>query len=211
MQRKRRDNRTRMQRKADKSSAIAALCLFACAVLAFCAGVCKITAPKLKSQEGALKCEIEAFEENKEKEEDGSLPGDDTPATLYAYITEDPLYFPITAEDRATLEHIVEGEAGGESYDGKRWVATCLLNAMRKDGMNAEEVRTAYQYVGWSEDVSDETIHAVSQVFDFGDVTHDTALWFYAPKWCNSPWHESQQFVAEIGGHRFFCPWEGNA
>ena len=60
MQRKRRDNRTRMQRKAGKSSAIAVFCLFACAVLAFCAGVCKITAPKLKAQEGALKCEIEA-------------------------------------------------------------------------------------------------------------------------------------------------------
>ena len=60
MQRKRRDNRTRMQRKADQSAEIAALCLFFCAVLVFCAGVCKITAPKLKSQEGALKCEIEA-------------------------------------------------------------------------------------------------------------------------------------------------------
>lgn len=60
MQRKRRYNRTRMQRKADQSAAIAALCLFARAVLAFCAGVCKITTPKLKSQESALKCEIEA-------------------------------------------------------------------------------------------------------------------------------------------------------
>ena len=56
MQRERRDNRTRMQRKADQSTAIATLCLFACAVLAFCAAVCKITTPKLKSQEGALKC-----------------------------------------------------------------------------------------------------------------------------------------------------------
>ena len=35
MQRKRRDNRTRMQRKADQSAAIAALCLFFCAVLVF--------------------------------------------------------------------------------------------------------------------------------------------------------------------------------
>ena len=60
MKRKRRDNRTRMQRKADQSTAIATLCLFACAVLAFCAGVCKITTPKLKPQEGALKREIEA-------------------------------------------------------------------------------------------------------------------------------------------------------
>ena len=60
MKRKRRDNRTRMQRKAGQSSAMASLCLFFCAVLAFCTGVCKITAPKLKSQEGALKCETEA-------------------------------------------------------------------------------------------------------------------------------------------------------
>ena len=60
MKRKRRDNRTRMQRKADRRNTIAAFCLFFCAVLAFCAGVCKITTPKLKAQEGALKRETEA-------------------------------------------------------------------------------------------------------------------------------------------------------
>ena len=60
MQRKRRDNRMRMQRKADQSAAISALCLFFCAVLAFCAGVCKITAPKLKPQESDLKRETAA-------------------------------------------------------------------------------------------------------------------------------------------------------
>ena len=59
MQRKRRDNRTRMQRKADRSNTIAAFCLFSCAVFAFCTAACKITAPKLKSQEGALKCETD--------------------------------------------------------------------------------------------------------------------------------------------------------
>ena len=60
MQQKRRDNRTLMQRKADRSAAIATLCLFSCAVLAFYAVVCKITTPKLKPQEGDLKCETEA-------------------------------------------------------------------------------------------------------------------------------------------------------
>ena len=59
MKRKRRYNRTRMQRKADRRNTIAALCLFSCAVLAFCAGVCKITEPKLKAQESALKCETD--------------------------------------------------------------------------------------------------------------------------------------------------------
>ena len=82
MQRKRRDNRTRMQRKADQSAAIAAFCLFFCAVLAFCACVCKITAPKFKPQECALKCKTEVCEENKAYDGDGRLPGDDVPATL---------------------------------------------------------------------------------------------------------------------------------
>ena len=208
MQRKRRDNRTRMQRKADQSTAIAAFCLFFCAVLAFCAGVCKITAPKLKPQETALKCKTEVCEENGEKDSDGSLPGDDTPATLCAYIEYDIPAYNLSDADRETLWHIVQGEAGGESYDGKLWVATCLLNAMRKNDMSAEEVRVAYQYAGWDETVSDDTKKAVSQVFDFGDATHDSVLWFYAPKWCDSEWHESQNFVAEIGGHRFFSPWE---
>ena len=64
MKRKRRDNRTRMQRKLDKQVAtmtvFSMFCLFVCAVLAFCTAECKITTPKLKPQEGALKCEIEA-------------------------------------------------------------------------------------------------------------------------------------------------------
>lgn len=208
MRRKRRDNRTRMQRKADQSSAIATLCLFYCAVLAFCAGVCNITAQKLKAQECALKCEIAVCEKNKEKEIDGSLPVDDTPATLCAYIENDIPAYNLTEADRETIWHIVQGEAGGESYEGKLWVATCLLNAMRKNDMSAEEVRVAYQYSGWAETVSDDTKKAVSQVFDFGDVTNDSVLWFYAPKLCESAWHESQKFVAEIGGHRFFSPWE---
>ena len=208
MQRKRRDNRTRMQRKADQSAAIAAFCLFFCAVLAFCAGVCKITTPKLKPQERALKCEIEVCEESKVEDRDGSLPGDDTPATLCAYIEYEIPAYNLSDADRETLWHIVQGEAGGESYEGKLWVATCLLNAMRKNDMSAEEVRVAYQYSGWAETVSEDTKKAVSQVFDFGDTTHDSVLWFYAPKWCDSEWHESQNFVAEIGGHRFFSPWE---
>lgn len=121
------------------------------------------------------------------------------------------VYYPITAEDRYVLECVVQGEAGGESLEGKMWVATCLLNAMRREGgATAEFVRIQYQYAGWSENVSDDTIRAVSRVFDDGEITHDAVLWFYAPKYCTSAWHESQQFVAEIGGHRFFAPMEGS-
>ena len=29
-------------------------------------------------------------------------------------------------------------------------------------------------------------------------------MFFYAPKYATSKWHETQTFVIEIGGHRFF-------
>lgn len=130
-------------------------------------------------------------------------------ATESAVYTGAIVYYDITTEDRHVLECVVQGEAGGESLEGKMWVATCLLNAMRREGgASAEFVRTKYQYSGWSEDISDDTIRAVSRVFDDGKVMHDRALWFYAPKYCNGSWHETQEFVVEIGGHRFFCPRE---
>ena len=118
----------------------------------------------------------------------------------------EPDRYDITTEDKITLERIVEGEAGGESFDGKCWVATCLRNAMEKDGLTADQVIVSYQYSGWKENVSEETERAVAEVFERGNKTHDSVLWFYAPKWCDSEWHESQRFVAEIGGHRFFAP-----
>ena len=142
-------------------------------------------------------------------EYDFEIPDYNKPATEYAYMTQDWIvYYPITAEDRRVLECIVEGEAGTEGLEGKMWVATCLLNAMKREGdASAAFVRKQYQYDGWEENVTDETITAVSRVFDDGELMHDTVLWFYAPKRGYSKWHETQKFVAEVGGHRLFAPW----
>ena len=190
-----RDKRTRMQRKKRSQTIKGTICLFACAVLAFLVIGSRITPEELKAQEHGLKCEIEASRKNE---------GDNAENRKAVYIEESPIDYAITEDDRETLEHIVEGEAGGESYEGKLWVATCLRNAMEKDDLSAEQVRIDYQYAGWSEKVSEDTKNAVKEVFVLGNKTHDSVLWFYAPEWCESEWHESQQFVAEIGGHRFF-------
>ena len=186
-----------MQRKKRSQTIKGTICLFACAVLAFWMIDSRITLEKLKTQEGALKCEIEASEK---------IGGDYVENRKAVYIEECTGDYAITEDDRETLEHIVEGEAGGESYEGKLWVATCLRNAMEKDDLSAEQVRIDYQYAGWSEKVSEYTKNAVKEVFVFGNKMHDSVLWFYAPEWCESEWHESQRFVAEIGGHRFFAP-----
>lgn len=186
-----RDRRTRQQRRADTSARIALICFLLMGLLALMAFERQ---PEEQRQEPA------------QEEQPVTVSVPETPAEEYAYYDGTLVYYEITAEDRETLECIVQGEAGGESLEGKQWVATCLLNAMRKDGMTANEVRTAYRYSGWNENISDETVKAVSSVFDDGDVTHETALWFYAPKLCNGSWHETQRFVAEIGNHKFFAP-----
>ena len=118
-------------------------------------------------------------------------------------------YFSLSDEERKIAECIVMGEAGGESYEGQMLVAQCLLNACLKDGLQPSEVRSKYQYAGWNESPSDSVSNAVSAVFENGEViTSEPILYFYAPKYCSGSWHETQRFVLEHGGHRFFAEWK---
>ena len=62
-----------------------------------------------------------------------------------------------------------------------------------------------YQYTDKRPDPTDEVKAAVSAVFDDGEtVTDAEILYFYAPELCESEWHESQEYVMTVGGHRFF-------
>ena len=131
-------------------------------------------------------------------------------------IVEFEPYYSITDDDRYVIEHIVAGEAGHEPLLGKMAVAQCILNAMKQDGLTASGVRETYRYSGrmkenfptnYPEDWA-EVQQAVWCVFDNGEkVTEENILWFYAPKYSSGSWHNTQQFVIEIGGHRFFAPW----
>lgn len=90
-------------------------------------------------------------------------------------------------------------------------VVQCLYNACQRDGWahSVTGILREYQYTGAADWISDEARSAWDAVFcsgvtfvDFGD-----ALYFYAPAYGESPWHESQRFVAEIHGVRFFGRW----
>lgn len=117
--------------------------------------------------------------------------------------------FEITDEERRIVECVVMGEAGGESYAGKALVAQCILNACEKDNIEPSEVIKKYQYSGWNDEPSEEVKQAVADVFDKGKrITDERILYFYAPKYCNSEWHESQKYIMTEGGHKFFAEWE---
>lgn len=119
-------------------------------------------------------------------------------------------YFDLSDYERSVVEKMVAGEAQGEPYEGQMLVAQCILNACLKDSLKPSEVRRAYQYSGWNENPSESVKEAVTAVFDYGHkIVDDNILWFYAPRWSNSKWHESQRFVIEVGGHRFFAERRG--
>lgn len=128
-------------------------------------------------------------------------------ALLEEEVEEDPApYYPLTEDERDLVARVVMGEAGGEDYDGQRLVAQCILNAAILDGIRPTEVVELYQYTPARPGPSESVLEAVSAVFDRHDVvTDELILWFYAPALCTSDWHESQRFVLECGGHRFFA------
>lgn len=122
---------------------------------------------------------------------------------------KDKVAFYLTDYERWVVECIVMGESGGEPYDGQVAVAQCILNACLKDNINPSEVREKYKYSGWNENPTQSVKMAVSSVFDIGNKATDKfILYFYAPKYVDSKWHETQCFVMQIGGHRFFSEWE---
>ena len=119
--------------------------------------------------------------------------------------TEAPARYPLSTSERDTVERVVMAEAGGESFAGQMLVAQCILNAAEKEGVQPSEAVEIYSYTSNRPDPTQSVKDAVAAVFDRGEVAIDApVMYFYNPALVTSTWHESQIFVAEVGGHRFF-------
>lgn len=120
-------------------------------------------------------------------------------------------FFEISNQDRETIQYIVAGEAGYEPMEGKMAVAQTLLNAMKKEGCNAKQVKKIYQYSGWKTNLNTESPEnwaevkeAVNRIFDNGEfVSENPILFFYAPKYSSGKFHRTLPHDQMIGGHSF--------
>lgn len=120
--------------------------------------------------------------------------------------TEAPVRFYLSASERDTVERVVMAESGGESFEGQMLVAQCILNAAEKEGVQPSEAVVIYSYTSNRPDPTQSVKDAVAAVFDRGEVAIDApVMYFYNPALVTSDWHESQIFVAEVGGHSFFA------
>ena len=120
--------------------------------------------------------------------------------------TETPARYPLSVSERDTVERVVMAEAGGESFEGQVLVAQCILNAAEKRGVDPSEAVVLYSYTKSRPDPTQRVKDAVAAVFDRGEtVVDEPILYFYNPALVTSDFHESQIFVIEEGGHRFFA------
>lgn len=125
----------------------------------------------------------------------------DTPAPA-----EPAVRYHLTDAERDVVERVVMAEAGGESFEGQMLVAQCILNAAEKRGVEPSEAVVLYSYTKSRPDPTQRVKDAVAAVFDRGEtVVDEPILYFYNPALVTSDFHESQIFVIEEGGHRFFA------
>lgn len=113
----------------------------------------------------------------------------------------------LTAEDRDLLERLVMGEAGNEGYEGAALVAQAIRDTMVYKGYNSvAAVREGCKYSGRIDREPNNNVkRAVAFIFDEGGyAVRHKIFYFYAFKYTKSSWHETQPFVIQHGGHRFF-------
>lgn len=115
----------------------------------------------------------------------------------------------LTDSERLFVERIIQAESGNtEPFAGQMLIAQCILNACERSELPPSKMAKYYGYTNLAkpEDIKDSVKDAVVMVFDKGyEVVKDKILFYYAPKYTYSSWHESQRFVIELSGHRFFA------
>ena len=109
--------------------------------------------------------------------------------------------------DRDLAERIVMGEAGSMGYTGMAIVAQCLRDAFVMGGhSDIATVISKYGYYGSTSIKPSQTCKdVINFIFDQGGaaVQHRTLV-FYSTTYCQSSWHEAQEFVCQYGPVRFF-------
>lgn len=116
----------------------------------------------------------------------------------------------LSASDRDLAERILMGEAGSMGYTGMALVAQSLRDAYVRGGYSdiASVIRDYGYYGSTSIRPSQTCKDVVKYIFDQGgSAVQHRVIAFYSTQYCSSPWHESQNFICQIGKVRFFDLW----
>lgn len=115
-----------------------------------------------------------------------------------------PRHVSLSSYDRSKLERLVMGEAGTMGYTGCAVVAQAIRDSMNRSNTSSiDRIISEYQYFGSTDVAPNADVKAaVSFIFDQdGIAVQHRVMCFYIGY---SPWHETQTFLTEIDGVRFF-------
>ena len=137
-------------------------------------------------------------------ETSGLNPGDDQIIELAALRVERTQAGALRIAGKMdTFIRLPEGERLPENIVTLTGITDRLLET---EGVQPSEAVEIYSYTSNRPDPTQSVKDAVAAVFDRGEVAIDApVMYFYNPALVTSAWHESQIFVAEVGGHRFFA------
>lgn len=142
-------------------------------------------------------------------------PATEEPATeepevkaAYSSVTSGDIII-LSQEDRQLIAGIIAGEVDPYDEYGCMLLAQTLRdNWLRCSCSSAAEVKSCCQYDGYKPFTTDCIESAITHIFDNGGSVVEGRIYFmYAPAICQSDWHESQRFVVEHGGVRYFGTW----
>ncbi len=115
-----------------------------------------------------------------------------------------PRHVSLSSYDRDKLERLVMGEAGTMGYTGAAIVAQAIRDSMvRSNTTSIDRIISEYQYFGSTNIAPNSDVKAaVSYIFDQdGIAVQHRVMCFYIG---SSAWHETQIFLCELDGVRFF-------
>lgn len=121
----------------------------------------------------------------------------------YDYNPE-PIY--LTEDDRYLIAKTVMREFGDGGYKACCLQAQAFRDAMVLSQASAEYTYKYFQYDAYPlvKEPNQHCYDAVDYIFAGNMAVPHRVLYMYAPKYVHSKWHESQTFVVEYNGVRFF-------
>lgn len=116
----------------------------------------------------------------------------------------EPIY--LTEDDRYLIAKTVMREFGDGGYDACCLQAQAFRDAMVLSQASAEYTYKYFQYDAYPlvKEPSPECYKAVDYIFAGNMAVPHRVLYMYAPEYVTSKWHESQTFVVDYNGVRFF-------
>lgn len=118
----------------------------------------------------------------------------------------DPQAIELTEEDRYLIAKTVMREFGDGGYEACCLQAQAFRDAMVLSQASAEYTYKYFQYDAYplTKEPNQHCYDAVDYIFAGNMAVPHRVLYMYAPKYVHSKWHESQTFVVEYNGVRFF-------